>query len=679
MLTTMSEFWASQSYYLEDVFPPIFIATAIFSVALFALFAFGFYRRYRLWSLGSTDKRSDHMATRVKTTIGVAFAHVRILKEAYPGWMHFLIFWGGAIFVLGKIIRLFSYGPWGIANPPQDIWLYASLASEIGTVMMVIGGLLAVVRRYIIKPDRLDNQPDDALVFVWVLIILLTGLMVKGWRISVGEGNPTDWGSWAPISYGFSKLFTSFETAYRNDILVWHRAVIHALPAFVFLAYIVVGRSRMQHLWLAPMNVLFRSLRPKGALVPLDIENSETFGATNIEDFTWKHLMDLDACTRCGRCQDNCPAYLTQKALSPKKLIQDLKSHMYDVYPVPLKMNPTETRRDMTTEVITEEVIWDCTTCRACQEACPVFVEHIDKTIDMRRHLVLEEGSFPETAMGALRSIEQRGHPWRGTMSTRMDWTEDLDIKVLADNGEVEILYWVGCTAGLEDRNIKVAKAMGKLLKEAGINFGILGEEETCCGEPARRIGNEYLYQMLVEQNICNFKNYGIKKIVTACPHCFNTLKNEYPQFGGDFFEVVHHTSYILELVNAGKLKLSSSTDQKITYHDSCYLGRYNDIYEAPREIIAQLPCAQMVEMERRRNQAFCCGAGGGHMWMEETGTRINEVRTEEAMRTGADVIATACPFCIQMFGDGVKAKGVEETLQLKDIAEIVAEALLPE
>jgi len=460
-----------------------------------------------------------------------------------------------------------------------------------------------------------------------------------------------------------------------DEILVWHRAIIHTLPAFILLAYILVGRSRLQHILLSPINIFFRSLKPKGALVPVDLEEAETFGTAKIEDFTWKQLLDLDACTRCGRCQDNCPAYLTSKPLSPKGVIVDLKAHLYEVYPVPLMTKPQESRRDMIADVITPEVIWACTTCGACQEACPVFIEHINKIIDMRRNLVLEQAEMPETAEVALRCIEERGHTCKGTTYSRTDWCDGLDVKLISEDRDVDVLYFVGCAAALEDRNVKVAAAFARVLKAAGVNFAILGDEESCCGEPARRMGNEYLFQMQALKNIETLKGYGVKKIVTTCPHCYNTLKNEYPQFGGEF-EVVHHTEFIADLIKQGKLKLASEMNKKVTYHDPCYLGRHNDIYDSPRQVLTSIPQAKLVEMERHRSKSFCCGAGGGHMWMEETGTRINEVRTGHALETKSEIVATACPYCLQMFEDGIKAKEATEYFKAMDIAELVADAI---
>jgi Fe-S oxidoreductase len=334
--------------------------------------------------------------------------------------------------------------------------------------------------------------------------------------------------------------------------------------------------------------------------------------------------------------------------------------------------NPASGSRPLIGGVVTEDEIWACTTCYACQEVCPVCVEHVGKIIDLRRNLVMEQASIPETAEGALRSIEDRGHPWRGTTLSRTDWAEGLGIKTFAEDKDIDILFWVGCTEALEERSTKVSQAVAKLLKLAGIKFGILGAEESCCGEPARRLGNEYLFQIQAEKNIEILKGYNVKRIVTACPHCFNTIKNEYPQFGGEF-EVIHHTDFIARLLKQGRLRIIKGIGEVVTYHDPCYLGRYNDIYQPPRQIIRSIPDVTMVEMERNRERSFCCGGGGGHMWLEERiGRRINELRTEQAIKTKAQIVVTACPFCLQMFDDGIKAKAVEEQLRVMDIAELV-------
>ena len=675
-------FWDSQFWFIHDVFPPVLIASAVFLIVLVVLFAFNFFRLTSLVCLGkrtvdsvSLTGRIGKIGTRIKTTLGVVFAQVRILSESYPGEMHLLIFWGAMLVIIGKVIRLFSYAG-NITNPPQDIYLYASLAAEMGAVFIFIGGCMAIYRRYVIKPSRLDTLPDDTLVFGWVFLILLTGLMAKGWRIAAAEVAPTDWAMWSPVGYLFSQFFVSFPDELKSFILVWHRAVIHAVVVLVFFVYVFISRSRMNHLWMAPLNIFLRPLRPKGSLVPIELEEAETFGASKIEDFTMKQILDLEACTRCGRCQDVCPAYLSGKELSPKKLILDLKTHLHETYPLPIVTKPVEDRRDMVTEAVTEEVIWDCTTCLACEEVCPVYIGRVDKIVDMRRHLVLEECRSPGTFQESLGCIGAREHPWRGTTLTRTDWFKALEVKTLSESeGEVDLLYWVGCTAALDERNTKVAMAVAKILQAAGVNFAVLGSEEVCCGDPARRGGDEYLFQTLCAKNIGVLNSYNVKKILTSCPHCFNVLKNEYPQFDGNF-EVIHHSQFIADLIRQGRLKLGELNDMTVTYHDSCYLGRYNDIYEEPRAILKEIEGVKGVELSRNRKRSFCCGGGGGHMWMEEPpDKRVNVRRVEEVMSTKASVVATACPYCLIMFEDGLKTKGVEETIAAKDLSELVVEA----
>jgi heterodisulfide reductase subunit C/nitrate reductase gamma subunit len=457
-------FWAGQEVYINEIFLPVIIAVLLLIPVLAVLFAFGFGRHYRLWKLGQPDDRSGNWLKRLMTTLTVAVANIRIIrrKELYPGIMHALIFGGSAILILGKIVRLFSYLT-GITNPPQSIYLYASCISEVGAVLLVIGGAMAVYRRYIIRPSRLDNKPEDSLIYIWVALIVLTGLMVKGYRIAASDVAAVDWVMWSPVGYLISHIFPTFLVEARNEILVWHRAVIHTVPAFILLGYIWVNRSRLQHILLSPINIFFRSLKSKGALNPVDFEATELFGVSKIEEFTWKQLMDLDACTGCGRCQDVCPAYASGKALNPKQVIQDLMNHLYEVYPVPLLKKPAESRKDMISEVITDDVVWDCTTCRACMQACPVYVEHVDKIIDMRRNLVMERSQLPEAAQEALKCLGTRWHPFRGTVQGRMDWTEGLDIKVLAEDSDIDTLYWVGCTAALEERNMKVAQDTARI------------------------------------------------------------------------------------------------------------------------------------------------------------------------------------------------------------------------
>ena len=665
-------FWQEQQVFITKIILPVVIAVLVLTPLLLALAVFGFVRRWRLWKLGNLESRTDHRWKRLVETVAVAVPHFRFISrgELYPGFMHLLIFGGTALLFLGKFVRLFSLG--GISVPPQTFYLYASLVSEIGGVAILFGGAMAVWRRYVLRPSRLDTKEDDTLVYVLGSILVLTGFMIKGYRIATSDVQPTDWASWSPVGYFISRGFLTFGVSAKNEILVWHRVLIHAIPAVFLIGYVWVARSRLQHIVISPLNVFFRSLKPKGQLQPIDIEKAENFGASQLEHFTWKQLMDLDACTRCGRCQDACPAFLSGKVLSPKKIVQDLKSHLNQVYPVPLSTKPIDPRPDMITEAATEEAIWDCTTCRACEQACPIYVERVDKIVDMRRSLAMERTMVPASAQEALKSLGTRDHPWRGTTSTRTSWAEGLGVKTLAEDSNVDLLYWVGCTGALEERNTKVSVSMVKILRAAGISFGILGAEESCCGDPARRMGDEYLFQTLCQKNIETLNRYGVKRILTTCPHGYNAFKCEYPHFGGSY-EVIHHTQLIAQLLRDGKLKLRSGDASRAVYHDSCYLGRYNDIYTEPREIL-DATGGRRLELQRSGQKSFCCGGGGGHTWMEEPpDKRVNVKRVEQVMESGAGLVATACPFCLVMMEDGLKSKGVEDSLRAKDLAEIVA------
>ena len=669
------------------------------------MLAYAIYRRYRFWRLGRPDNRFGDFGKRIWAFIVATVVDIIIHrkffgvfgglgrrrlfagdlqpKELYPGLIHLLLFAGTIVLLIGTALDSISH--YFIDFMHGSFYLGYSVVTDTGGILAIIGVILAMVRRYGQKPDRLDNKFDDLMALLLILVVIVTGFIVEGLRIAATElkTNP-DWAPWSPGGYVLALAFSGLS---QSALLTWHRIWwwLHVFISLGAIGYVAFNFSRLWHIVIDPINVFFRNLEPRGALVPIDLEATETFGAAKIEDFSWKHLMDLDACTRCGRCQDNCPAYLSGKPLSPKKVIQDLKDNLLERAPILLKSqsnsgksNTGAETRAMIGDVILEDEIWNCTTCFACHEVCPVWIEPMAKIVEMRRNLVLEQASIPETGEGALKSIETRGHPWRGTTLSRTDWAEGLDIKTLAENSDIDTLFWVGCTEALEERSTKVAQAIAKLLKLAGINFGILGAEETCCGDPARRLGNEYLFQIQVEKNIEILKNYGIKRIITGCPHCYNTIKYEYSQFGGEF-EIIHHTEFIAQQLREGKLRIIKGARGVVTYHDACYLGRYNDIFEPPREILSNLPDITLVELERNRERGFCCGAGGGHLWLEEQnkGQRISEMRTEQVIDTKAQIVATACPYCLQMFEDGIKAKGAEESLKAMDVAELVEQSAL--
>ena len=664
---------------------PAYVIFWVLTVIAVGLFARRAYFLFRLMSLGkpagefgSKPKRILIAAVNVLGQWG-QFKNLSIKDRSSVG--HAFLFFGFSIFAPFYLIFIIIGGGFGISETLENtsFFFYYAWVLDIVAPFVIMGALWGIIRRYIVKPVRLKGEQtfEAMLILATVLIHPITHLFKEATSITLGHP-PAGLGAvLPPVSSALSNLFSDSSV---SSVQAAGIAFFWAHWGFVLFVMVLIAYSRYLHMVAAPFNILLRSLRPKGALNPVDLETAETFGAARITDFTRKQLLDCYSCVVCGQCQDVCPAYASDKPLNPKKVIQDLKEHLLKVGPELLKVkgkaevssaNPNIALVD---KVITEDELWACTTCHACQEVCPVSNEHIDKIIDLRRNLVLEQSSIPETAEGALRSIEARGHPWRGTTVSRTDWAEGLDIKTLADDSDIDILYWVGCTSALEDRSMKIAQAVARALKLAGINFGILGAEESCCGEPARRLGNEYLFQIQAQKNIGLLKGYSVKKIVTACPHCYNTIKNEYPQYGGDF-EVIHHTEFLANLFEEGKLRIIKGNGGVVTYHDSCYLGRYNNIYQPPRQILNNMPDVTPVEMERNRGSSFCCGGGGGRMWLEERiGTRISEIRLEQILETKAQTVATACPFCLQMFDDAIKAQAVEESLKVMDIAELIAE-----
>jgi Fe-S oxidoreductase len=650
--------------------PGYLIFWLLFILAL-ALFAQRAYRLFRFLRLGQGESRLDRLGARLGTMLAYVFLQRcslrRLSLRDRAGLGHFFIFWGFVLFSLNYVVFIFVGDGLGLSQVLRDntLSLYFSYVVDLAGLFVLVAIIWAAVRRYLVRPPRLEPSAEAGIILALIFFLMLAHFFIEGFAINV-TGDPL--ASWTPGGLAAAGLVSGFSPG-AQETLYWVVWWLHYILILAFLVYI--PRSKHLHLLAAPFNIFLRSLGPKGALASIDLETAESFGVDKVEGFTWKQLLDGYACTQCGRCQAACPAWNSQKPLNPKEVVLNIKEHLLEMGPALVAGSDIE-RPDLVGQVVAEQAIWDCTTCRACQEECPVLIEHIQKLVDMRRHLVLERAQIPEAAEGALRSIEARGHPWRGTTATRTDWTEGLEVKVMAQDAQVDCLYWVGCTAALEERNMRVAAALAKLLGGAGISFGILGAEETCCGEPARRMGNEYLFQIQAQKNIDIFRSYGVKRILTACPHCFNTIKNEYPQFGGEF-EVIHHSQLIADLLAEGRLKLGQGDDQVVTYHDSCYLGRHNDIYEPPRQALKRVSGLRLVEMERRLQKGFCCGAGGGHMWMEEpVGQRINQLRTREALESGASMVATACPFCLQMFEEGIGALGAEESFKARDLAEVV-------
>jgi Fe-S oxidoreductase/nitrate reductase gamma subunit len=680
---------------------------------LTAIVAYGPLRKARLWRLGRHDEvRWDRVGERLKVFAVYGVGQGRLTNDLYAGVMHLCIFWGWGVLFIGTVIIAIHADV--VYFLEGRIYLAYSAVLDLFGVIALIGLSMALWRRYVMRPPRmrLGSLWDDEMLLWLMFAIVVSGFLIEGLRIGATElisgsieahgaafmgdlgiaksgrevvSNP-DWAPWSPVGYALAKLFDSLgvSTATMLDV---HRVVwwLHLPLATLWVAW--VGYGKLSHIILGSGNIFMRSLAPpKGiiagsTLAPItDFETAESFGSGYVADFTWKQLMDTDVCVRCGRCEVNCPATISGKELSPMQVMQDLRAYLHEIGPSKLEQQakaekgPVENERLVSGDVISSNAIWDCVTCGACETQCPVIIEHIGTLQDMRRYRVLTEGDMPPSAQAVLGQLEQRGHPWRGTNLTRTTWMEDLDVPVPEFDGSQEYLYWVGCSGALVERNLPITRAVARLLTEAGVSWGCLGELETCTGDPARRMGNEYLAQIQMQATIENLKGKSAQKIITNCPHCFNILRNEYGQFEG-VFEVYHHTQLLADLVEAGKLTPKHDLAQQVTYHDSCYLGRHNGEYQAPRKLIEALPNVQFVEMPRNQRQSFCCGAGGGHMFVEETkGKRINHLRAEEAQSTGAAIVGTNCPFCVQMFDDGLAAAEPDESKRAKamDLAELL-------
>lgn len=654
----------------------IFILILLLS---FGFFGFSVRRLIAMLNIGKPEDRLDKLGARFKKMFVVALGQTKILREPLAGILHALIFWGFVVLLsavieaMGEgIISGFSLRFLGPLYEPL-IFLQDLFA---GFVLLAVFG--AILHRTLFKPKRLElglhSMIDAVAILKTIFLIMVTMLGQNATRMIIegsgGEGTRFLSAMLIPIFGGCEpdQLKMWFE-------IFWWTHIVLVLGFLNYLPY-----SKHLHVLTSLPNVFFSTQKPYGEIPPIDLEaeNVETFGASDVEDLTWKQLLDGYTCTECGRCTASCPANLTGKLLSPRKIIMDTRSRLLEKARELKKKNgeavPSE--KSLLHHYITPQELFACTTCMACMQECPVNIEHVNTIVELRRNLVLMESSFPQEVQTVFRNLENNFAPWAFSSSSRADWAEGLDIKTMSTVQEVDVLFWVGCAGSFDARYQKVSVAFSNLMKKAGISFGILGTEEKCTGDSARRIGNEYLAQILMKDNISTLNKYSFKKVVTMCPHCFNMLKNEYPQFGGNY-DVVHHTDFLLDLIKQGKLKVSKEVKTKITYHDSCYLGRYNSIYDSPRETLESISGVELVEMNRNKSRGLCCGAGGGRMWMEETeGKRVNHERTEEALSLKPDVIGTACPFCMTMLTDGVKDKESAENVSVKDIAEILVEAV---
>lgn len=663
---------------------------------------YGIYRHLSRWRRGLPAARFDRPAERLKLVLKHAVAQRRTAREPFAGLFHRLISYGFVVLTIATTVVALD-ADFGTALMRGRFYLYfQSLVVDISGALVLVGTGMAAARRYLKRPRKLIYTNEATLILVLIFLLCLQGFLIEGWRIAA-TNDP--WGAWSPfgnlLARGARQLMSAeaMQTAHRG---VWW---FHLVLSFGFIAWLPY--TKMMHVITAPLNIYTANLAPLGAsLKPIDFEQTESFGVNSLKSFTWKDLLDFDACTECGRCTAACPAHAVGKELSPRDIIIQLRDLMHErprdafglistsgatngagtaAATTPADHEPTtdlEARKPVpiigAVQATSPAALWQCTTCAACMEACPVFIEQMPKIVDMRRYLVMEEADFPDSMQEAVMSLEKRGHPFSGTQATRLDWTEGLNVHHVNDVEDAEALLWVGCGGALIERNQRVTRATAQLLEQAGVKFAIMGREEKCSGDPARRIGNEFLFETLAKENVRNLNKHKVRKVITACPHCFNTFKNEYPQYGG-MFEVYHHSEYLARLVEEGRLKPVAESNQKITFHDPCYLGRQNDVYDAPRELVQISSRASAVEMKRSRNQSFCCGGGGGMSFVDEPADkRVNQERAREAIETGADVLAVGCPFCMTMMEDGINARKGERDVRVLDVSELLWEASKP-
>jgi Fe-S oxidoreductase/nitrate reductase gamma subunit len=666
--------------------PPITgtIMYVLFGIVLLIM-GFGFYRRYRVYRSGRNEfeDRFDDPERRLMFVFREGILQKKTIAWPFGGTMHLMIYSGFIALFIATCLVALQYD-FGFQILHGSFFAFFEIFSDTFGLVLIAGIIIAAFRRYLLHLPGLTRDGDDLLQILLILVIAITGYLVEGLRIAATLPAA------AKFSYGGNAVASMFKGAGYEQLLSAHRILwwVHLILAFGWIASLPF--SKTLHMIAAPLNMFFKTSRPKGALQPIpNIEDQEKIGALVATDLSWKSLLSSDACTKCGRCQDVCPAYSTEKSLSPREIVLKTKRNMTNaLYTslVPAK-NPIDKHTgkpvfsalvgsENTLETITPQELWECTTCRACVHECPVSIEHIDMIMDMRRGLVFES-KIPESARFTLSKLMNTGNPWGLPQDDRSAWMRGLDIPVASEKKKFEYLLWVGCFGAYDMRNQKVTHAIIDILNRSGIDYAVLGQEEMCCGDPARRLGEEGLFQFgMVENNREVFKKYEVKKIITQCPHCFNTFKNEYAQFGIEFEKVIHHTEYIDALLKEGTIKPKKIVNTLFAFHDSCYLGRHNDIYDEPRNAVARVPGITVHEMEKTGEKGFCCGGGGGGMWFEEEGTRININRLEQAIETGSNGICTSCPYCLTMFDDGIKVKDMEESFVAMDVAEIVSRSL---
>lgn len=656
-----------------------------------AIAGWGVWQRLRRWQLGGgpglRQLLQDRPRERMRRVLLHAVAQRRTLQDRWAAFFHTFLYTGFGILFVATVVVMVD-DRFGIPVMRGAFYLYfQSLVVDLFGGLVLVGVLIAARRRISRRGRKGEVRQAEAWgTLALIFALAATGFLVEGWRIAA-TSDP--WGAWSPIGYlvaQASRLVMSDGAMVMAHRVGWW---LHAGLFFGLLAW--APQTQMRHLLTGPLQIFAARLEPGGAaLQTLDldrlIESGEPLGVRSPQQFGWRELLSFDACTQCGRCTAVCPANTVGKVLSPRDLIVQLR----DLPVLPLATSEGNGAALPITSIApaaSPEALWQCTTCGACMEACPVFIDQMPRIVDLRRYLAMEEADLPETMQAAMTSLETRGHPFRGTQSTRLDWAEGLSVQapvrtmaeVVAEVAaeEIDVLLWVGCGGALIERNQQVVRATAQLLDAAGVRYAVLGREEKCTGDPARRVGNEFLFASLARDNVATLERYGVRTIVTSCPHCFNTLLHEYPSFGGKY-EVYHHSEYLARLVAEGRLRAERVADQTVTFHDPCYLGRHNGRYEAPRQLV-QLSSRRTIEMERSRQAGFCCGGGGGMSFVDEPrGARVNQERAREALGTGAEVVAAACPFCMTMLEDGINAQRGDRQVRVLDVAELLWESVRP-
>lgn len=660
------------------------IAMAGCIVIALAAFAYSANRRFKLLKVGAPENRFNEVGTRLGNLFKIAIFQKKLPKYPIMGPIHMAIFWGFLVLLINTMVL------WGRGFVPDFNLLifgrdnilgqvYWAVKDVVSVAVLVAAGL-ALIHRVVLKPSRLTKSSEAALILLIIVVMMAADLAYWGWQL-MADG-VTSFHASEPFASLVASVFAGMNAdtvALIGQIGFW----THSVLVLVFLNILPYGKHF--HVITSLPNVFFSNLERVGklpkdeniekVLAEEDEEEEEeeeepVFGVAQIQDFTWKDMLDMYSCTECGRCTDNCPAARTNKELSPKRFMVELRNHLYAREKELVGGKPEE--KPLVPDVISSEVVWDCNTCRACEEECPVMITYVDKMVRMRRHLVEERGEVPAELATALRGMETNANPWNMSPMDRDNWTEGLEIKEF-DSDKCEYLFFVGCAASFDDRAQKISKSIVKLFNEAGVSFGYLGAEEPCCGEMARRGGSESNFRMMADMTIETLNEMGVKKIITGCPHCFNTFSNEYPEFGGEY-EVIHHTQLLADLVAQGKLVPKEPIEQKVSYHDGCYLGRYNGVYSAPRQILSVIPGLQIEEIPESKQRSMCCGAGGARYFMEEDADkRVNNKRVEQLLRHSPDALCTACPYCMTMVSDGLKDKDLFESKAQLDVAELLS------